>query len=76
LGTADTPWKISSHDLIQKRANYFIVEFDVPSSALVSFNNYLSRDIDIIKRTIFRVPENKPQPACTLHEELKPPAYR
>ncbi|CAI6351375.1 unnamed protein product [Macrosiphum euphorbiae] len=76
LGTADTPWKISSHDAIHKQASYFIVEFDVPSSALDPFNNYLSRDIDIIKRTIFKVPENIPQPACTLHEELKPPAYR
>lgn len=76
LGTKDTPWKISSHDAIHKEASYFIVEFDAPSSALDPFNNYLSRDIDVIKRTIFRVPEIKPQPACTLHEELKPPAYR
>ncbi|VVC25019.1 Hypothetical protein CINCED_3A012204 [Cinara cedri] len=76
LGTQSTPWKINSHDAIYKQASYFIVEFDVPSSALVSFNNYLSRDIDVIKRTIIKVPENTPQPACTLHEELKPPAYR
>lgn len=76
LGVTDTPWKISSHDAIHKTASYFIVEFDVPSSALHQFNNYLSRDIDIIKRTIFRVPENTPQPDCTLHNELKPPAYR
>lgn len=76
LGVQDTPWKISSHDAIHKQASYFIVEFDAPSSALAPFNNYLSRDIDIIKRTIFRVPENKPQPKCTLHEELRPPAYR
>nr|BAH71131.1 ACYPI000324 [Acyrthosiphon pisum] len=76
LGTAYTPWKISSHDAIHKQASYFIVEFDVPSSAVDPFNNYLSRDIDIIKPSIFKVPENIPQPACTLHEELKPPAYR
>lgn len=76
LGTADTPWRISSHDAIHKQASYFIVEFDTPSSALDPFNNYLARDIDIIKRTIYKVPENTPQPACTLHEELKPPAYR
>lgn len=76
LGTSDTPWKMSSHDAIHKKANYFIVEFDVPSSALYPFNNYLSRDVDIIKRTIFRIPENEPQPPCTLHYELKPPAYR
>lgn len=76
LGTTNTPWKISSHDSIHKEASYFIFEFDAPSSALDPFNNYLSRDIDVIKRTIFRVPENKTQPACTLDEELKPPAYR
>lgn len=67
---------MNSHDAIHKQASYFILEFDVPSSALAPFNNYLSRDIDIIKRTIFKVPEITPQPACTLHEELKPPAYR
>lgn len=72
----DTPWKITSHDAIHKQASYFIFEFDAPSSSLDQFNNYLSRDIDIIKRTIFKVPENIPQPACTLHDELKPPAYR
>lgn len=76
LGTTNTPWKISSHDAIFKQASYFIVEFDAPSSALDPFKNYLSRDIDVIKRTIYRVPENIPQPPCTLHEELKPPAYR
>lgn len=76
LGTVDTPWRIRSHDIMYKQASYFIFEFDAPSSALSSFNNYLSRDIDIIKRTIFRVPEVKPEPPCTLHEELKPPAYR
>ncbi|XP_050422166.1 probable 28S ribosomal protein S6, mitochondrial [Adelges cooleyi] len=76
LGTADTPWRISSHEAIHKEANYFILEFDVPTQALKPLNNYLTRDIDIIKRTIFRVPGNDPQPACTLHEELKPPAYR
>ncbi|XP_050542432.1 probable 28S ribosomal protein S6, mitochondrial [Daktulosphaira vitifoliae] len=76
LGTSKTPWKMSSHDSINKEASYFIVEFDAPNSALKSFNNYLSRDIDIIKRTIFRVTENTSQSPCTLHEELKPPAYR
>lgn len=76
LGTMETPWKVNSHDAIHKQASYFIVEFDAPTSALQSFNNYLSRDIDVIKRTIFRVPEDTPQPECTLHEELKPPAYR
>lgn len=76
LGTEDTPWKISSHDAIHKKASYFIVEFDAPSSQLEPFNNYLSRDIDIIKRTIFKVPEVQPQPACTLSDEIKPPAYR
>lgn len=76
LGTAETPWKISSHDAVHKQASYFIFEFDVPSSALEPFNNYLARDIDIIKRSIYRVPENLPQQPCTLHEELRPPAYR
>lgn len=49
--------------------------FDVPPKCISDLMEEYSRDVDILKRQIYKVEEPE-KVECTLHEELQPPAYR
>ncbi|XP_056642520.1 probable 28S ribosomal protein S6, mitochondrial [Diorhabda sublineata] len=75
LGTRDMPYKTSVHGVVYKKASYFLIECNVPPTTINSLLDEYGRDVDIIRRTIYK--KNEPtQFECTLHEELQPPPYR
>ncbi|KAK5642699.1 hypothetical protein RI129_008866 [Pyrocoelia pectoralis] len=75
LGTRDMPFKISSHGVVYNKASYYLFIFNSPPASIPDLLDEYERDIDIIRRKIFKqeTPEFK---ECTLHEELQPPPYR
>ncbi|CAG9857605.1 unnamed protein product [Phyllotreta striolata] len=75
LGTRETPYKISSNGMPHRQASYFLYECNIPPSKIGDIINEYSRDVDIIKKDIYKktIPE---QFECTLHEEMQPPPYR
>ncbi|GAB0100442.1 Probable 28S ribosomal protein S6, mitochondrial [Sergentomyia squamirostris] len=79
LGTRELPYKISSQGLVHRTGTYFTLEFSVPPKNLEDIDEEYSRDVDIVRRRIYKiedeinVPKHEP---CTLHEELLPPVYR
>lgn len=47
----------------------------MPPRSIFDLREEFSRDVDILRNEIFR--KEDPEPfACTLEDELKPPAYR
>lgn len=75
LGFRNLPYKVSVHGLVHRTGNAFVVKFDVPPTALQDLVEEYGRDVDIVKRHIFK-DEQPSRFACTLHEEMMPPAYR
>lgn len=75
LGTRDMPYKTSNHGVVYNKASYFIMEFNAPPACIDDLKEEYARDIDIIRRRIYKK-ELDPIPECTLHEELQPPPYR
>jgi hypothetical protein len=55
--------------------SYFLFEFICPPASLRDLQEEYSRDVDIVRRRIFRL-ETPEEFECTLHEEMQPPAYR
>ncbi|CAG9770604.1 unnamed protein product [Ceutorhynchus assimilis] len=75
LGTRDMPYKTSSHGMVHKQASYFLYEFNVPPSSLADLLDEYARDVDVIRRRIYK--KREPEPfECTLQEEILPPPYR
>uniref|UniRef100_A0A1B6L4I5 Small ribosomal subunit protein bS6m n=1 Tax=Graphocephala atropunctata TaxID=36148 RepID=A0A1B6L4I5_9HEMI len=75
LGSRPTPYKMSSHGHVHKEASYFVYTFDFPPAKLGILNDVLARDVDVIRKRIFRVtPEETVE--CMLEEEIKPAPYR
>lgn len=75
LGTRPLPYKISEHGLVHRTGSYFVMQFDAPTPLIQEMKEEYGRDIDIVRRHIFRV--DVPEPVeCTLAEEMLPPAYR
>ncbi|XP_023019351.2 mitochondrial ribosomal protein S6 [Leptinotarsa decemlineata] len=75
LGTRDMPYKTSAHGVAYNRASYFMFEFNVPPTRIDQLLDEYSRDIDVIRRRIYKKTEQEPF-ECTLEDELKPPPYR
>ncbi|KAF2884617.1 hypothetical protein ILUMI_21553 [Ignelater luminosus] len=75
LGTKDMPYKTSVHGVVYNKASYYLMEFNVPPSSLHDILDEYGRDIDIIRRRIYKKAEPEYQ-ECTLHEELQPAPYR
>lgn len=75
MGQQNLPYKISVHGQVHKVGNMFTIEFDSAPTQIDDLAEEYSRDIDIIRKNIFKV-EQPPEIKCTLHEELLPPAYR
>lgn len=57
------------------RASYFLMEMSIPPKNIGDLMEETERDVDIVRRRVFRkaAPVEKP---CTLEEELQPPPYR
>ncbi|KAJ8950158.1 hypothetical protein NQ314_008011 [Rhamnusium bicolor] len=75
LGTREMPYKTSAHGVVYDRASYFLYEFNVPPSSIDKLFDEYGRDIDIIRRRIYKKKEAETF-ECTLHDELQPPPYR
>ncbi|XP_023703860.1 probable 28S ribosomal protein S6, mitochondrial [Cryptotermes secundus] len=75
LGTRNLPYKMSAHDAVHKKGSYFVFQFICPPASLHDLEEEYGRDVDIIRRRIFKV-EAPEEFECTLHEEILPPAYR
>ncbi len=79
LGTRELPFKISEHGLVHKIGSSFVIKFDVKPQAIDDLREELGRDVDVVRRHVFRLEDGVPEvleKECTLHEELLPPAYR
>lgn len=57
------------------RASYFLMEMSMPPSKLDDLLEETLRDVDIVRRNVFKVQAPKEEP-CTLEDELQPPPYR
>ncbi|XP_017775102.1 PREDICTED: probable 28S ribosomal protein S6, mitochondrial [Nicrophorus vespilloides] len=75
LGTRDMPYKTSSHGVVYNKASYFLIEMNVPPSTVEELKEEYSRDVDIIRRRVYKkIPPSEAE--CTLHEEMLPAPYR
>lgn len=75
IGLQDTPYRISAHNLVHNKAHYFIYKFDVPIDSLDDINKECGLDVNIVRRRIYKIQPPTGE-ACTLEQELQPPAYR
>ncbi|XP_053952457.1 probable 28S ribosomal protein S6, mitochondrial [Anastrepha obliqua] len=75
LGTRMLPYKISEHGVVHREGTYFTISFDAAPAKISDFMEEFGRDIDIVRRRIFKIEEPE-EFQCTLHEEMLPPAYR
>lgn len=69
------PYKTSVHGVVYRHASYFIMEFHIPPNSIEDLKEEYSRDVDIIRRRIYKKTEPDTE-ECTLDEEMKPPPYR
>lgn len=76
LGYRMLPYKISEHGAVHREGNHFLINFDMAPRKLADFREVLGRDIDIIRKHIYKIQEDVEMPECTLHEEIQPPALR
>ncbi|XP_023160390.1 probable 28S ribosomal protein S6, mitochondrial [Drosophila hydei] len=75
LGTRALPYKVSEHGVIHREATHFTITFDSAPTKLSDLKEEFGRDIDIIRRHIFKLEEPE-EHKCTLHDEMLPPSYR
>lgn len=75
LGARALPYKISEHGIVHREGAYFNISFDAAPTKISDFMEEFGRDIDIVRRRIFKIEEPE-EFQCTLHEEMLPPAYR
>ncbi|XP_028033208.1 probable 28S ribosomal protein S6, mitochondrial [Bombyx mandarina] len=75
LGFRPMPYKSTAHGMTHKEANYFIFKIDTPTKAVIDLKEEYKRDVDIVRQRFFKIKEEE-RKACTLEEELLPPAYR
>ncbi|EDW50474.1 probable 28S ribosomal protein S6, mitochondrial [Drosophila sechellia] len=75
LGSRALPHKVSEHGVVHREGTHFTIAFDTAPMKIADLKEEFGRDIDIIRRYIFKVEESEKKP-CTLHEEMLPPAYR
>ncbi|XP_053695847.1 probable 28S ribosomal protein S6, mitochondrial [Sabethes cyaneus] len=77
LGTRPLPFKTSVHGLVHRTGSYFIVKFDTPPAKVAELEEEYGRDVDIIRKRIYKADATlQEEVSCTLHEEMLPPAYR
>lgn len=52
-----------------------MLEFNLPPQKIEDFVDETGRDVDILRRRVYKK-QDLPQVECTLEEELQPPPYR
>lgn len=62
--------------MVHRKASYFVYEFNIPPNKLEDLNEELGRDVDVIKRNIYKKNSFNEIHECTLHEEMLPVPYR
>ncbi|XP_076056664.1 mitochondrial ribosomal protein S6 [Oratosquilla oratoria] len=75
LGSRDLPYRMKAHGQMHTKGSYFLMHFHASPDCIESVNENCQRDVDLIRKNIFKV-EHPPEFECTLHEESLPPAYR
>ena len=66
---------MSEHGVVHKTGSYFLMHFDSPTDLIQDIREEYGRDIDIVRRQIYKI-EEPMQKECTLAQELLAPAYR
>lgn len=69
------PYKTSVHGVVYREASYYLMLFNAPPSSLEELSEEYGRDVDIIRRRIFKT-KTVEQQECTLEEEMQPAPYR
>lgn len=69
------PYKTTAHGSVHRKASYFLYEFNAPPTKIELLLDEYIRDVDIIRRNLYKkqLPEEF---ECTLDDEIKPPPYR
>ncbi|XP_034480464.1 probable 28S ribosomal protein S6, mitochondrial [Drosophila innubila] len=75
LGSRPLPHKVSEHGVVHREGTHFNIMFDTAPTKILDLKEEFGRDIDIIRRNIYKV-EEAVEFKCTLHDEMLPPAYR
>lgn len=75
LGSRPLPHKVSEHGVVHREGTHFTIMFDTAPTKILDLKEEFSRDIDIIRKNIYKV-EEAVEFKCTLHDEMLPPAYR
>ncbi|XP_030380156.1 probable 28S ribosomal protein S6, mitochondrial [Scaptodrosophila lebanonensis] len=75
LGTRALPHKVSEHGVVHREGTHFNIAFDTSPTKIADLKEEFGRDIDIIRRHVFKIEEPE-KFKCTLHQEMLPPAYR
>ncbi|XP_011300677.1 probable 28S ribosomal protein S6, mitochondrial [Fopius arisanus] len=75
LGEIVTPYKMSAHNKVHRKASYFIFHFDAPPRKLEDLLEEYGRDVDVVRSRVYKKDEDNPEP-CTWHEEMLPPSDR
>lgn len=76
MGTRDMPFKTSVHGVVYNKASYYLMEFNVSPQHVEDLGEEYGRDVDIVRKSIFKKQALSEVPACTLEEEMQPPSYR
>lgn len=75
LGSKELPVKMSRHGQTNWHGSYFLFRFDASPALPLAMRAEIKRDVDVIRATYLALsPPTKI--ACTLEEEMQPPAYR
>ncbi|KAK8393071.1 hypothetical protein O3P69_013240 [Scylla paramamosain] len=75
LGARELPYRMRAHGQLHSKGSYFLLDFVAPPIKIADITDNFKRDVDLIRPVVF----NKEDPlpiTCTLHQEIKPPAYR
>ncbi|XP_045110098.1 probable 28S ribosomal protein S6, mitochondrial [Portunus trituberculatus] len=75
LGARELPYRMRAHGQLHSKGSYFLLDFVAPPVKIYDIKDNCKRDVDLIRPMVF----SKEEPStitCTLHEEIKPPAYR
>ncbi|KAL1453896.1 hypothetical protein WDU94_010199 [Cyamophila willieti] len=76
VGEQATPYKISNHGSVHKKANYFMIEFDSSTRSIESLFDSMERDVDIVRNSIFNKNPSEDTTECKLHDEIQAPMLR
>lgn len=76
MGTRDMPYKTSVHGVVYNKASYYLMEFNASPQHIETLAEEYGRDIDIIRKRIYKKQAILEEIACTLEDEMQPPPYR